>query len=272
MLTAYKVIRRIFWYGMDMGIVLGLGAPKPAALPVRPFLIYYGWIPHRPSQFDHLAETMVQYPVVILGSHEEWSKDPDNSPAATLIHRDRRTAFYGYVDIGVTHGQADHTTEYLHAALIEWRKMGAAGVLLDCAGPDYGVTRHRLKTVIAIAHHDGLRVRVNAFDPQALCDAGLRPGDGWLAENWVVAAGRDDRFTQGFDWPSVSVVLRHHIAVWMTATDSRPPSWMWVQTWVPQTARALKGSWIAVGGPQYSSQSNSVVPAAWIIQALHLPN
>ncbi len=114
MLTA-----RIFWWGMGMGIVLGLGPPRPAALPVRPFLIYYGWISHRPSHFDHLAKTMAQYPVVILGSHEEWSQDPDNSPATDLIHRDRRTAFYGYADIGVTHGQTDHTAEYLRAALIE---------------------------------------------------------------------------------------------------------------------------------------------------------
>lgn len=72
----------------------------------------------------------------------------------------RRPRVYGYVDLG-------GTQELCGAAVTErielWARMGAAGVLLDEAGYDFGVSRERQNAAITAAHARGLSVCVNAF-------------------------------------------------------------------------------------------------------------
>lgn len=236
--------------------------------PVKPFLIFYGWIPTSPAARRELAGEMAGYPVVVLGSGLEWSRNPDHGAALSLIHGVRGTRFIGYVDIGMTRGQPRHSLAAVRKALTGWRAMGVQGILLDCAGPDYGVSSNRLRAAVAWAHRQHLSVLVNAFDPRAVLNVGLRSGDGWLAENWVISAGVPDAATQGFSWTSLTLLRKRGITVWMTATDSRSPGEKWVRQWVPKTVNRIQGSWIAVAGPQYSAVSNAVVPAEWIDQSL----
>lgn len=240
-------------------------AVRAPARAVMPFLIYYGWIPHRPGPFWRLARAMRGYPVVVLGSGDEWPSSGDAGPTARLIRAMPAVAFYGYVNIGVTDGQPHHSFAVMQKDFQAWHAMGATGVLLDCAGPDYGVTPERLARAVAMAHQADLRVLVNAFEPRAVLAAGLHSGDAWLAENWVVAGGEPDARTQGFDWSALRILKRRGTAIWMTATAAGPPNRSWVNRWVPETERLVGGSAIAVAGPDYSSRSNAVVPAGWLI-------
>jgi len=243
-------------------------AGKPTGGPVKPFLIYYGWIPTSLVLRREFAERIAGYPLVVLGSGLEWSRNPDHGAARSLIHGVRGTRFVGYVDIGMTHGQPRHSLASVRTALTDWRAMGVQGILLDCAGPDYGVSSNRLRAVVAWAHRQHLTVLVNAFNPQAVLDVGLHSGDGWLAENWVISAGVPDAATEGFSWTALPLVRKRGIVIWMTATDNRAPGEKWVRQWVPKTVNRIHGSWIAVSGPQYSSTSNAIVPVAWIRQSL----
>lgn len=243
-------------------------APGRGLPQVQPFLIYYGWIPHQPAAFRRFAASVEGYPVVVLGSGDEWPTSGDEGPTIALIQQFPRTTFYGYVDIGMADGQPHHPPRVLQADFYQWHRIGARGVLLDCAGPDYGVSPARLRWAVQAAHQAGLRVLVNAFEPRVVLSAGLQSGDAWLAENWVVADGVPDATTQGFDWSALSALKARGIAIWMTATDRQPPSRAWVTQWVLATVHAVGGQAIAVAGPDYSSQSNAVVPAVWILSAL----
>jgi hypothetical protein len=234
---------------------------------VSPFLIYYGWIPHAQAPFARLAAVVAAYPVVVLGSGDEWVRSGDLGPARALIRRDGTTRFYGYVDIGVTAGQPNHTLGYVAAALDAWHRLGARGVLLDCAGPDYGVDRARRRAAVALAHRLGLAVLLNAFSPLAALGVGLGPSDAWLAENWAVADGRPVG-AGAVDLAGLRLVRAAGIAIWMTATGRRPPGRSEVVAWVRATIARVGGTQIAVAGPNYSSVTNRVVPAAWIEAAL----
>jgi hypothetical protein len=67
-----------------------------------------------------------------------------------------------------------------------------AGIFLDDAGEDFGVDMTRRREVVAELHRVGLRVILNAHTPaDALSEAvGLRPGDGYLFESFLISDGR----------------------------------------------------------------------------------
>lgn len=255
------------WLMATMLIGIGvLGNSFPNSHPViHPFLIYYGWIPILPQYFVRLKNRMSGYSTIVLGSGDEWSSSGDLAPTRRLIAEMPHTRFYGYVDIGVTGHQPDHSLHYGAQALAAWHNLGAQGVLLDCAGPDYGVSPQRLRTLVAFAHHDHLHVLVNSWNPRAALHASLEPGDGWLAENWVIAAGRPvNASLAGEQGAALPILRQHHIAIWMTATDRTVPSATWVAHWAHRTAERVHGSYLAVSGPQYSSRSNHIIPARWL--------
>ncbi|MCL4319240.1 MAG: hypothetical protein M1596_05065 [Firmicutes bacterium] len=236
---------------------------------VHPFLIYYGWIPKNPEHLAQLRGKMSGYSIIVLGSGDERQSSGDLMPTRRLVSSMPHTIFYGYVDIGVTGNQPDHQLGYVERALVAWHHIGARGVLLDCAGPDYGVSPMRLQKIVALAHRGHLKVLVNSWNPSAVLEAGLRAGDAWLAENWVIAAGKPiNAAVQGENVAALPELRRHHIAIWMTATDSTVPSAAWVTRWAPKTASLLAGSYLAVSGSQYSSRSNTVIPVSWLTKAL----
>lgn len=246
--------------------------PKRVVKPATPFLIYYGWIPTNPHQFLSFAQSLKGYPIVILGSDDEWHSSGDLAATEELIKVLPKVTFYGYVDIGVTDGQPNHSLTTISLYLKQWRKIGARGVLLDCAGPDYGVSHTRLVNSVQGAHDNHLRVLVNSFNPGAVLSIGLRHGDAWLAENWIIQSGAVvNAEQQGENLTALPLLRQHHIMIWMTATDSRPPDALWVALWSERTVKAIQGQAIAVAGPYYSSRSNAVVPAQWIVNTVIHP-
>lgn len=149
----------------------------------------------------------------------------------------------------------------------EWAALGVKGILLDDAGPDFGVSPNRLRSVIRLVHAWHLRVIVNAWDPAAVIAVGLTPGDGYLAENWAVAAGKTS--TPPAQAAALADIRQHHIAIYMTATTAHAPTTPQI---VIHAARAtfslVPGHYLAVAGPHYSSTSNAIVPASWVAAGL----
>jgi uncharacterized repeat protein (TIGR01451 family) len=78
------------------------------------------------------------------------------------------TSIYGYIPIGVTNlpaGQAPLPIQEIKERVDAWREMGVAGVFLDQAGCDFGVTRQRQNEVLDYVHGKGLNVFIDAWDP-----------------------------------------------------------------------------------------------------------
>ncbi len=204
------------------------------------------------------------YPVIVLGSGVELPAHGESSACRRLLRDLPRVDWYGYVNIGVTGGQPDHAPAFIRAELKAWRRLGAKGVLLDCAGPSYGVAPPRLRWSVAAAHALSLHVLLNAFTPGVALRAGLTKGDAWLAENWAVSGGRSVPPTQE-TVPALALLKKRGIPIWMTATGAKAPvSESEIKPWILSTLARVGGAAMAVSGPNYSSTSNAVVPAPWI--------
>lgn len=235
---------------------------------INPFLIYYGWIPRRTATLQNLANRMRGYPVVVLGSGDELPVNHELSACRRLMFDLPHVVWYGYVDIGVTGGQPRHTLPSIKAELKAWRRLGVKGVLVDCAGPSYGVTPSRLRWTVTVAHRLSLRVLVNAFTPSVALYAKLARGDAWLAENWAISNDKTVPASQE-DVSALALLRKRGIPIWMTATGSKAPlSESEIKPWIPSTVSRVGGIAMAVSGPHYSSVSNSIVPASWISNIL----
>jgi hypothetical protein len=159
---------------------------EPAAAPLR-LAIYYGYPSLVNGARGNAALALAvfaDYDIIVLGDGLEvdgvsagrGAGHDEHAFTARLIDRlrltPRRPDVYGYVDLG--------STERLHlgeigARLDGWARMGAAGVLLDEAGYDFGVTRERQNAAVEAAHARGLAVCLNAFDPHDIFSAAPVP-------------------------------------------------------------------------------------------------
>ena len=162
---------------------------------MAPFAVYYGW----PSDVNGAGGDVRRavaafrgFRVVVLGDDTATPiGDPLAGPVMAGIAAGGGSP-YGYVSVGVTHGEPDHPLTELQARMDSWCRLGAHGVLVDCAGADYGVSRARFDAVVRYAHGCGLRVLANAWDPDDVLagSATMGPGDGHLGENDVLSDGR----------------------------------------------------------------------------------
>lgn len=162
---------------------------------MQPFAVYYGW----PSDVNgaggdvrRAIEAFRGLRVVVLGDDTATAiGDPLAGPVMAGIAAGGGSP-YGYVSVGVTHGEPDHPLAELEARMDQWCRLGAHGVLVDCAGADYGVSRTRFDAVVRYAHTCGLRVLANAWNPDDVLagSATMGPGDGYLGENDVLSGGR----------------------------------------------------------------------------------
>jgi hypothetical protein len=112
---------------------------------------------------------------------------------ARLAASARATAVFGYVDLGRSQQLA---IDDIAARVGRWKTMGAAGIFYDEAGSDFGVNRERQNAALEAAHRAGLRVVLNAFDPddvfaprEARGNTRLGPGDAYLLESFAVRNG-----------------------------------------------------------------------------------
>ena len=250
-------------------VVPSISPPRAPSLTRRPqpFLIYYGWFSQNSPVLAQQARAMGHYSVVVIGSGLEHSVNPDFNAARTVINEDSTTAFYGYLSIGKASGLPNYSRAAIAQRAKEWAALGVKGILLDDAGPDFGVSQGRLQSVISMVHALHLHVIVNSWDPAAVIAVGLAPGDGYLAENWAVAAGKVS--TPPAQAAALAEIRRRHIAVYMTATNAQAPT---TPQAVIHDARAtlslVEGNYMAVAGPNYSSTSNRIVPASWVAAGL----
>ena len=124
-------------------------------MPPQHLLIYYAWPTCLP------VEEFARYQHVVLG---DGLQDPAHpSRPEPIIKACPQTAFYGYVDVGVS-TQNLSPQEIANRCRL-WKQTGVRGVLLDDFGYDFGVTRARQSAAVRSAHEAGLRVIANAWNP-----------------------------------------------------------------------------------------------------------
>jgi len=152
----------------------GAARSQPGASPAR-LAIYYGYPSLVNGAGGDLARAVAvfsEYDLVVLGDGLEFDgagrgAGPEEHAFATrLIERlrgsPRHSEVYGYVDLG---GTQQLRLEEIEHRIDLWARMGAAGVLLDEAGFDFGVSRERQNRAISAAHARGLSACLNAFEP-----------------------------------------------------------------------------------------------------------
>ncbi|MHB1775687.1 MAG: hypothetical protein ACYCU7_06845 [Acidimicrobiales bacterium] len=241
-----------------------MSAGTPGALAV-----FYGWPSHvNGAGGDPAAasSSFARFEVVVLGAATPTAAG-DPAAAAVAGRLGGRTRLYGYVSLGRGTGQPAWSPPELGRRLGAWSEWGVGGILLDCAGRDYGVDADRLAMAVGAAHRLELDVVVNAWDPADLVASGacFEPGDAYLAENDVVRHGALRR--PGDYAGRLAAVERVRrtlgVGVWATATTSR---WWVPGSYGPATPRRIGRAWTAAGArppdllaladPLYGASSN----------------
>jgi hypothetical protein len=161
--------------GVVLSAVLLVGGTRPCPAPLR-LAIYYGYPSLVNGTRGNLAQAVAHfsnYDLVVLGDGLEFDTAAgghagraEHEFTVELIRQLRvahpQAAVFGYVDLG-------RTQQLSSAEIVDrigrWATMGAAGVFLDEAGYDFGVTRERQNLAVSSAHRQGLRVCMNAFQP-----------------------------------------------------------------------------------------------------------
>ncbi|WP_461187465.1 hypothetical protein [Arthrobacter sp. Z4-13] len=162
---------------------------------IRPFAIYYGWPSYVNGAHGNVTRAIKAfdgYGVVVFGDD---TATPAGDPLAAPIMEGvaaRGGVPYGYVTVGVGDGEPNHSLNELRERLDVWHRLGARGVLIDCAGADYGVSRARFDAVVNYIHSLGLSVLANAWNPDDVLarSVTMGPGDGYLGENDVLSDGQ----------------------------------------------------------------------------------
>jgi hypothetical protein len=171
-----------------------IAAPEQPAV-TRPFAIYYGWPSYANGARGDVARAVAAfdgYGVVVFGDDTATAEgDPLAAPIMAGVAA-RGGVPYGYVTLGANDGEPNHSMEELRERIGTWRRLGVRGMLLDCAGEDYGVSRARFDAVVHYAHSLGLNVLANAWNPDDVLahSRTMGPGDGYLGENDVLSDGQ----------------------------------------------------------------------------------
>jgi hypothetical protein len=212
-------------------------APEP-----RRLAIYYGipgLVNGAGGDVARAAAAFADYDVVVFGDGLEFDDVvPERKPAGPgllehqrtkdiitrLAGSPRQTLVFGYVDLGRSQ---QLPLDEIRARCLRWKALGAAGIFFDEAGADFGVDRARQNAAADAAHAAGLRVVLNAFDPDDVfrtAPGAARPrltaGDAYLLESFAVrngvmenpATGRE-RIRKAFTGASATGT-----AVWATTT------------------------------------------------------
>jgi len=282
-------------------------APAATRLAPARLAIYYGYpslVNGASGDVERAAATFADYDAIVFGDGLEFADvQPRRTPAGPGPDEHRRTRaiierlraqspsrrVYGYVDLG--------NTQKLPIAEIQnrvrlWSAMGAAGIFLDEAGFDFGVTRERQNAVIDFIHDLGLSAFVNAFNPDdvftaapvALNGAGggnptglptrLGERDAFLLESFQVRLGEPEA------WPTfaarAAAAVAHRVRFQTrlyavtTTTDrtEKMSSQLYPYAWWSAALWGLDGfGW---GEPDFSGVT-SKLPARHAIIATHTP-
>jgi hypothetical protein len=181
---------------------------------------------------------------------------------------------YGYITVGRSQ---QLPVDEIRRRTDLWAAMGVHGIFLDEAGYDFGVSRQRLNDVIDIVHDQGLKVFVNAYNPDdvfspartVLPDGGgnpsgdtirLRRGDAYLLESFQVKNGQYENADEWFDRTERAVRYRAATGVEIDAVTTPGPE--------PFDPRKLEYAWWSAvlwsldgfgwGEPSFSSTDSSL--------------
>ncbi len=244
----------------------------PPVPPPRPLLIFYGSLPGQasPAQLAPLEAAIKGYGLVVVHSGLESPGNPSATVLTALIRAMPAVAFYGYLALGVTHGEPDYSLSQIRTDLTRWQRLGVRGMLLDTAGHDYGVSTARLAAAMTAAHQLGLRLIVNAYRPQDVLAAPWAAGDFYLAENWALSEGSTPGPRAELTLRALYRLERQGVTVAATATEAKgwPFSHSLLEQAVLVTMDMVPGiRWLAVAGPNYSANTDAMVPALLLQQA-----
>jgi hypothetical protein len=215
----------------------------------QPLAIYYGWpslVNGSSGDVAHAADQFRGFAAAIFGEACP-TRESDPRGRAVAEHASNRCRVYGYVSLGHGRSQPGWTCRELRARLEQWSQWGAVGVLLDCAGRDYGVSAKRMADAVAAAHDLGLQVVINAWDPFDVLGsrAELSMADALLAENDVLRHGMWRPLASFRGRVARVEVARRElgVAVWAVATlgPVAPASYCSLTT-------RIVGSWRSAGG------------------------
>ncbi len=145
-----------------------------------------------------------------------------------IVSLSNRVDFYGYVDLGVS--TKNWTTNQMKSLVDQWKLIGAEGIFWDDAGYDYGTTRDRQIWAVNYSHSKGMKVIMNAWNPNHvlgttddpsypnsiynpdLKPSPLQPGDGYCWENFLVVSNQ-------IAYNHSSSGLRQSLDFWKTKSD-----------------------------------------------------
>ena len=173
---------------------------SPVFTPTR-LAIYYGWpslVNNADGDVNQAAQEFAKFDLVVFKHHTDTE-----SIISELMLITSSVQVYGYVDMGAR--PITTTKQYV----VNWKKKGVTGIFWDNAGYDYGVDRSRQNTLIDYTHSQGLKVFVNAWNPNDVFaddpdPTHLQAGDWYLAESHPVANGH---FSDLNDWWNKSQLL-----------------------------------------------------------------
>ncbi|PYR88904.1 MAG: hypothetical protein DMF84_26570 [Acidobacteria bacterium] len=188
-----------------------LQAAASRVVEPRRLAIYYG-IPSlvngAAGDLARAAAVFADYEFIVLGDGLEFddvvaSRRPAGVGAveyrrtaaliAKLAATRRKPIVFGYIDLGRTE---QLTLDEIRTRIDRWKAIGAGGILFDEAGTDFGVTRDRQNAAVDAVHRAGLRVLLNAFNPDdafSVTAEGVAPrlkaGDAYLLESFMIRQG-----------------------------------------------------------------------------------
>ena len=177
------------------------GASEPIT-PQQKLAIYYGWpsvVNGAAGNITTATNTFAQFDILVFGAGLEETTHGDHANTVAIINNLNELGgkkVFGYVNLGCT---PNPDTTAIKQKINKWSGMNVYGVFLDCAGFDYiGVTRTIQNDVTDYAHGKGLKVFMNAWNPDQiggdLNENGVyQPthvgaGDWYLAESWLISS------------------------------------------------------------------------------------
>lgn len=242
-----------------------------------PLAIFYGWpslVNGSGGNVERAAAQFAPFDAAVLG---DAIPTADSDPRARAIaERVSGTCrLHGYLSLGRGAGQPALSARGVRARLRLWARWGVEGVLLDCAGRDFGVSPARLADAVADAHDCSLHVAVNAWEPFDVLGsrAELGAGDALLAENDVLRHGAV-RPPSAYKARLARIELARRelgVAVWAVGTSGpvAPASYggslttAVVEAW--QAAGAERPALLCIADPLYGASDNRMpIPEAGI--------
>lgn len=234
-----------------------------------PLAVFYGWpslVNGAGGDPSRAAEQFAGFEAVVFGDATPTvAGDPRGAAVARRLRG--RCRVLGYLSLGVGPGQPGWAPAAIRRRLALWAEWGAGGMLLDCAGRDFGVAADRLALAVAAVHQLEMDVAVNAWDPDDLLASGSRfgPADAYLAENDVLRHGelRPPGAYAGRLAAVERVRRRLGLSIWATATTATlrvPPGYgtglprLMARSWAAAGARPPR--LLAVADPLYGAADN----------------